>query len=60
MTRPDLKKAVLLLRYHMAAPLKPQPAFARYSDIARALRVKPMQVHHICSYYFRTLNKRKR
>ena len=50
--RKEITCAVLLARYHTLTPLKPSPAYMRYVDIAKMLKVSYNRVVYICRRQF--------
>ena len=52
-TKPDIKDAVLLLRYRTTTPISEYPAFYSYAKIARAIGVSYNKVQHECRHYFK-------
>jgi len=56
----DLKKAVLLMRFHTHNPSKTSPVYQTMASIARALDVPYNRVRHICNYTIAPLAKQHR
>jgi hypothetical protein len=46
----DVKRAVLLLRFHTQDPIKPYPVYETYASIAKSLGITYNQVQHICRF----------
>jgi hypothetical protein len=53
-SKDDIKKAVLLLRYHTETPVAPFPAFNTYASISKAVGVTYNKVYHICKHSLKT------
>ena len=49
----EITAAVLLLRYRTLYPRNPYPAYNRYADIARGLKLKYKRVVNICNKVFK-------
>ena len=58
-TCPDIKRAILLLRYHHEHPLSRQPIYESSTSIANKLNLSTNQVESICRQHFAKLIKVK-
>ena len=50
----ELKKMILLTRYHDAQPASQHPTYRSCKSIADVIGVTKNQVDHVCKQYFRT------